>query len=212
MDYPEHDEEFTEEQITAVEKFASGQYAITGGIGSLGCGEECPIEPKVGQTARYYTRGMGHAVRGLFIDGVKIWYRTETEQKEYTEIQSYGRDAADWLDRWDNDKSVWSIEMGGLGPGYEQAIQITAAEILRHLLEVGYDSSLWKDEAVWKVNRGTIEAYSHANERIKKLGLSGAQWAGALSLATKLYMDGPRKIMNDPAIEDRHIQVSLSFP
>ena len=30
-------------------------------------------------------------------------------------------DAAEQLRRWDAGDSIWTVEMGGLGPGYEQA-------------------------------------------------------------------------------------------
>src|SRR5271166_5092790 len=40
-------------------------------------------------------------------------------------------DAKEQLRRWDNGDSIWSIEMGGFGPGYEQALQICAIEIVR---------------------------------------------------------------------------------
>ena len=43
-----------------------------------------PVIPQVGGTARQY--GRGGRVRGLFIDGVKIWYRTKAEEKEHGEI------------------------------------------------------------------------------------------------------------------------------
>ena len=49
----------------------------------------------------------------------------------------YGKDAVEWLRRWDAGEGVWSIEMGGIGPGYEQCIQITAAEILRYMIAEG---------------------------------------------------------------------------
>ena len=136
----------------------------------------------------------------------------EFEDHPISEIELYGADAADWLARWDAGKTIWSIEMGGLGPGYEQRIHITAAEILRHLLDVRYDHASWQDQDVWKRDRDAIEKASFKNPRIEALGLSETQWGAALSLASKLYMNGPRKIMNEPSTKDRHIQVSRNFP
>ena len=212
MTYPANDKQFEDKIITSVEKQSDGTYAIGCDGWHLWCGKECPVVPEVGQTSRQYGKGIGAPVRGLFINDVKVWYRTEAEDEDHRETQMYGADAADWLARWDAGKGVWSIEMGGLGPGYEQAIQITAAEVLRHLLEAKYDPSLWQDKDVWARDREQIEKAVFANERIKAMGLSGAQWGGAVSLATKLYMDGPRKIMNEPSIKDRHIQVNRTFP
>lgn len=172
-----------------------------------------PVEPKPGMAVRLYSRGIGSRVRGIFIDGKKVFYRTEQEDKEHHEILMYGADAEDWLKRWDEGKSVWSIEMGGLGPGYEQAIQITVAEILRILLEKKYDAQAWSEEQeIWKLDRDEIEKLGLENTTITNLGLSGAQWGAALSLAACLYRSGPREIMADKAVKDRHIQVSKNFP
>lgn len=209
--FPKKDSEFKDNIIEGVSREGES-YIITCDGWSLWCGKDCPVAPKVGQTARQYGRGIGSTVRGLFIDGVKVWYRTEAEEAEHSEIQRYGADAADWLARWDAGKGVWSIEMGGLGPGYEQCIQIVAAEVLRYLIankvdcETQYEGDAWKDLSE-KINKSLW-----ANPQIEALGLSGAQAGAAKSLATKLYKDGPRGVMNTLEIKDRHIQVSKNFP
>lgn len=43
--------------------------------------------------------------------------------------------ARELVSQWDSGETIWSIEMGGLGPGYEQAIQILAVEITRDNLD-----------------------------------------------------------------------------
>lgn len=43
----------------------------------------------------------------------------------------YATDAGEQLRRWDSGDPIWTIEMGGMGPGYEQAIQVLAIEIVR---------------------------------------------------------------------------------
>jgi hypothetical protein len=212
MTYPENDTEFQDETIDSVEKQSDGTYAIGCDGWHLWCGKDCPIVPKVGWVARKYGRGIGAPVRGLFIDGVKVWYRTDAEEREHREIESYGADAADWLARWDAGQVVWSIEMGGLGPGYEQCIQITAAEILRHMLAKKYDHSKWSDKDAWDHDREALRAASFKNKIINDMGLSGAQYGAATNLACRFYMDGPRKVMNTPEIQDRKIQVSRTFP
>lgn len=213
MTYPADDAEFIESKITKVNKNEDGTFDITDerGLG-LWCGKDCPIKPREGMAARFYGRGIGSPVRGLFIDGVKVWYRTEAEDQEHHEIMLYGADAADWLRRWDEGKVVWSIEMGGIGPGYEQCIHVTAAEVLRHMLAMKYDHSQWSDGDAWKKDLKTIEAEGFKNETIVKLGLSGAQWGAAVNVAANLYQRGPRAMMNDPRVKDRHIQVSRGFP
>lgn len=129
-----------------------------------------------------------------------------------TDENPYGANAREWLAKWDAGEIVWSIEMGGLGPGYEQAIQIAVAEILRHLLDKQYDAAKWDDSETSKSVCEAVEEYGFANERIKVLKLSGAQWGAALNLACQFYRRGPQEVMTDEAVKDRHIQVSRAFP
>lgn len=85
-------------------------------------------------------------------------------------------------------------------------------KVERHLLAAHYDTAFWSDKDQWKADREKIEKFGFADETIKKLGLSGAQWGAALNLATRIYRDGPRAVMTDDRVKDRHIQVSKNFP
>ena len=206
------DTDFQEYIIKKVEEQQSGWTVAFDSGWSFYIPEDSPVTPAVGMTARLYGEGIGSVVRGLQLNGETVFYRTGDEQKAKQEADSYGVNAADWLSRWDAGKTVWSIEMGGLGPGYEQAIQITVAEILRHLLDAAYNSSDWGDNEKWARDQELIERASFDNETIHRLGLSGAQYGAALSLATKLYGSGPIQVMKDDAVKDRHIQVCKNFP
>lgn len=124
--------------------------------------------------------------------------------------EMYGKDAADLLARWDaGDSPIHTVEMGGLGPGYEQALQITAFEILRDLLTRKPDHSLWADEDAWKAERDIID--KNVSKIIDSLGLSGAQWGAAMSLATAWYMRGPVQVMSE-VDDNRRTMVSKNFP
>lgn len=210
--YPENDEQFEETTIAKAKKEQGGWSIARADGWSFWVGDDSPIAPKEGMTARFYGRGIGSFVRGLFLDGVKVFYLTEPEEHEHREIEQYGTDAADWLKRWDEDKGNWSISMGGIGPGYEQAIQITCAEVLRDMLAKGYDSSKWDTEDTWKKDLEQIRAAGFKNPKIEALGLSGAQWGAAVNLASMFYRKGPRAVMNDARVKDRHIQVRRTFP
>lgn len=208
--YP-NDEQWKEHEITSVET-SGDRWTIQWGSTGILVPADSPVEPQVGMTVRLYGKGLGFAVRGMFLDGQRVYYRTEAEDEEHREIELYGADAADWLRRWDDGKTVWSVEMGGLGPGYEQCIQITAAEILRHMIDKQYDATAWEGSEQWGKDRDAIQEYGFANERISELGLSGAQWGAAVNLAAQLYRNGPRQIMNDERVKDRKIQVQRTFP
>lgn len=109
--------------------------------------------------------------------------------------------------KWDAGEPIWTVEMGGLGPGYEQAIQVTSLEILRALLPKQFRA--WKNEKRFKSLRDTVEAEVHP--KIKGLGLSGAQFGAAWNLALCLYRRGEAAMEEDGA-KDRKILVSKTFP
>lgn len=113
------------------------------------------------------------------------------------------------LAKWDAGDLVWTVEMGGMGPGYEQAIQITAFEILRHLVSAAPDHSNWDDEAEWAKARDVID--KAVGPVVNGIGLSGAQWGAAMGLATRFYMKGPKAARKE-VDDDRSIMVSKNFP
>jgi hypothetical protein len=211
--YPMHDNEFEDTNVAKVSGNHESGWIIERADGwSFQVPADSPIVPEEGMPARFYGKGIGFSVRGIFLNGVRVFYRTEQEEKEKHETDTYGVDAADWLNRWDAGKTCWTIEMGGLGPGYEQCIHITMAEILRHILEKNYDADGWADSDQWEKDREEIEQMGFKNPAIEKLRLSGAQWGAALNLATFFYRDGPRGVLTDERVKDRHIQVQRTFP
>lgn len=210
--FPKRDREFEDVTVAKVERSGGGWLIERSDGWSFYVPPESPVAPTVGARARFYGRGIGYSVRGLFINGRRVFYRTAAEHDEYEEIERYGADAADWLRRWDAGKTVWSIEMGGLGPAYEQCIHIVAAEILRFFIAQKYDpKTMFDGDNARRVDDET-SAMSHTNPIIKGLGISGAQWGGALNLAANIYRKGPRQVMRDTAVKDRHIQVQRYFP
>ncbi len=122
------------------------------------------------------------------------------------------RTAKEWLERWDADETVFTVEMGGLSPGYEQAIQTTVAEMLRWFIDNKCDSSTWTNEKAWKVVSKRLEDVILRNKVVSELGLSGSQYGAAVSLASAFYMRGPRKAMEEKEARDRLIQVKKTFP
>lgn len=207
--YPS-DDQFRDHTIKAID--ADGQGFQMDDGWSFRCPADSPVKPAVGMKVRLYGKGFGQRIRGMYLDGQKVYYRTETEDQDHFESEMYGNTAADWLKRWDDGRTVWSIEMGGMGPGYEQAIQVTVVEILRFMLAQNYMAELWGEQEVLDGVVKEIEEWSYKAPEIKGLGLSGAQWGAALSLARFLYKDGPRKVLKDERVKDRHIQVSNNWP
>ena len=124
----------------------------------------------------------------------------------------YGADANEWLKRWDEGRIVWSIEMGGLGPGYEQCIQITAAELVRFILGKAYNvTGLEGDKKAWEKISDECHEAMFKLPAITALGLSGAQYGAAYNLAWQIYRRCPKCFMDDE-VQDRKIQVRKNFP
>lgn len=166
------------------------------------------VVPRKGSTVRLYGEGIGRPFRGMMIDGQTVFYRTPEEDVIYREEELYGKDAAAWVSRWDAGTAIWSIEMGGFGPGYEQALQIATVEIVRYLIEQKPDPESWKGKAAREFAQAIQDPML---KRLKSLGLSGAQYRAALNLAIAIYRDGPIKV-HKTCPEDRHIQVSNRWP
>lgn len=129
--------------------------------------------------------------------------------------------AAEALRKWDAGESVFSIEMGGLGPGYEQCIQILAFEIIRAWLPTVPWPPLQvegrtkeEDEAAHKELSDRLEALSDPviSALDKENGFSGAQVGAAQNLASCVLRRGYRAALRDPAVADRMIQVSRKMP
>ena len=79
--FPINDDDFKDVGILAVEDHGPGQgWSIKrDDHWMFGVPAESPVIPAVGMVARFYGRGLGYQVRGLFLDGQRVFYRTEKE-------------------------------------------------------------------------------------------------------------------------------------
>ena len=122
----------------------------------------------------------------------------------------YAKDAAEQLRRWDAGETIWTLEMGGLGPGYEQAIQILAIEILRDnvgkpLPVTKEEQRTWGDATISRID------YQLPDGSYSCGGYSGAQVGAAKNLAYHWISEGPAAVL-EKAGDDRRIQCSKFFP
>jgi len=98
------------------------------------------------------------------------------------------------LAAWDAGDVVETVEMGGMGDGYEMAIQCVAFELMRALRD---------DPALARLNAETandqkfpnefdelLSQYIYALEKRQPMGLSGAQAGAAKSMAVNFTRHG----------------------
>lgn len=108
--------------------------------------------------------------------------------------------------RWDAGLPVFTVEMGGLGPSYEQAIHIAAFELVRYLL---YKPMPEKNAA--EDEHAAFAKDLHVVLADLRMGLSSAQAGAAINVACVTKRNGWRKAVRMAPIEDR-IQVQKFFP
>jgi hypothetical protein len=113
-----------------------------------------------------------------------------------------------WLDAltaWDNDIPITSIEMGGIGPSYEQAIQVGVMELMRAIGPPLERKEVLED----------IDGYLHKRlQEVSKsftLGLSGAQAGAIKHLAHGFVTKGYRSTIESYPSE-RRIIISQWWP
>lgn len=108
------------------------------------------------------------------------------------------------LKAFDNNEPVTTIEMGGIGPGYEQAIQLLVFEIMRAdpplLDKFNSKTNKWEDWAKDTIDK--MDEVYHFSE---------AQVGAAKNLAYE-FMKFGYQYMIDKAPEDRRIMVTKHFP
>lgn len=195
--FPVNDQEFEDVTIDKARRVDDGWEITRADSWSLFMPAGDYPAPKSGDSLRVYGRGIGFPFRGLFVNGHKVFYRTSTEDALYRDEELYGRDAADLLARWDAKKTVHTVEMGGLGPGYEQAIQIAAFEVLRALINMGTTEEAIEDSERWPAIREVIDSVVFKRPPVSELGLSGAQVGAAINLAARFHVHGPIRVLKE---------------
>jgi hypothetical protein len=104
----------------------------------------------------------------------------------------------DALALWDLGVPVLTVEMGGLGPGYEQCIQILIWEMVRDAEPLSVDLSSWGEKAL-----------SRVNDLVG--GLTGAQVGAAKSIALHFLKYGYEETLAKVPV-DRRIMASKHWP
>jgi hypothetical protein len=110
--------------------------------------------------------------------------------------------------RWTNGQSVWSVEMGGIGPGYEQCIQTIIFEALSKWPKETFDLDVDGKTYPTAFNEWFEPIVSDLD---KSFGFSGAQVGAAKTVVWQFLKYGYAEMMAK-APKDRKILVSRKFP
>lgn len=106
---------------------------------------------------------------------------------------------AELVAAWDRGEPIPTVEMGGISPGYEQAIQVLVVELLRSCKPpLEGQTNTWGDDVVDRIDDACG-------------GFSGAQVLVAKNLAASVFHRGMRAV-RDGVSEDRRIMVSNAWP
>ena len=80
--YPKNDDQFQDKYLKEVKEDKDG-YTFTFDNGwSWGIDKKSGIVPKVGDQTRCYGKGIGYTIRGFFVNGKKVFYRTEKQEEQ----------------------------------------------------------------------------------------------------------------------------------
>lgn len=200
--------DFERETVTVkvVREMDSG-YEITRSDGwSMWLDKKYGVAPVEGREITVYGKGIGYPFRGVVVDGKLAFYRTPEEEKAHQLRERFGADAQEWLSRWHRGDTVWTVVLGGLGPSYDQCINIAVAEVVRALLVM--KPTLVADR-MSKDDEARLE--KALTEGLKGIGLSGAQYGAARGFGFQLYAQGPMKAIQLYP-EDRHTMASKRWP
>jgi hypothetical protein len=136
--FPDNDAQFTEENVDGVDGGREGWSIHLASGFSFCVPKDSQITPEKGMTARFYGRGFGFPVRGLFLDGVMVFYESpeeheverEEQHKKYEE-----KSARRKLDPKNPDPQIpgfeWDDamnEISGFGGGYEKTCRTMVSQ------------------------------------------------------------------------------------
>lgn len=130
-----------------------------------------------------------------------------SDQKEAVKDSFYPDSIEEALSRWDEGIPLTSISMGGLGPGYEQCIQVGFIELLRELKDATFP------EVGQELNDLYDKALDRVLERTKLGGITGAQAGAMKNLSSNFLRDESwEEVLDSCKDRDRRIQISKAWP
>lgn len=128
--YPMYDDEYENDVIDGVHAYSDGTWAIhlkTGPGSFTVMGKDHKLNPngivpQVGDAVRFYGKGFGYAVRGLFVRGQRMFYRTKAEQDVWSNLERMRLDAIE-RERWENTREERARQVAELPDVFSRRIE-----------------------------------------------------------------------------------------
>jgi hypothetical protein len=118
----QHDTEYRDVTIKEVDPQGVGEgWGITCSDGWSFFVLDKGVEPHVGDTARFYGRGLGSVVRGLDIEGREVFYRTPEQQQEH-DARENERRAQERRDQYEANKTALDASFDSLPQEFKDRI------------------------------------------------------------------------------------------
>ncbi len=119
----EHDKEFRQTTIDEVRVESDWGWSIKDADGWCFSIQKNTngVVPKVGDTVRFYGRGVGSVVRGVTINGAVVYYRTSEEQEQHNREQAAAREQAE-RERFEKDRASLDARYDALPQVFRERI------------------------------------------------------------------------------------------
>lgn len=149
----------------------------------------------------------------VLLQRIEEWVKFLSKEQNDLYDVLYPKTAKEALEVWDKGNNIFTIELGGFGPGYEQAIHIGVFELIRSITENKKDEKILRMEEIdSEIKDQLLDKHLFKISEKYDLGLSGAQ-AGAIKRFTHLVLiKGWHDVVTDKKYKDRLIQVSKNWP
>lgn len=165
MDYPAflEDEEFEATTLDRVERQGDSWVLHHGGLVFGYSASEAPdFEPRVGDEARFYGRGLGYVVRGLAIRGQVIFYRTADEQRVEQDLQVAEYKAKRAREFEESGRTKLDADYAALPPIFQARIDKFRENNLEFRVEFeDYEMFCCTEAVKLAKHLGTVEAAEH---------------------------------------------------
>lgn len=198
----ESDREYRATTVIGVRDEGESGWSITDADGwSFWIPKDKDVEPKVGQVARFYGRGIGYIVRGLTLDGQVVFYRTDEEQHEKQRQEKEEQDVKSRTSYAEH-RTTLDARIAALPGPFQQRLH----RFRSTSPDWGWQHEEYElfscEEAVKIASLGSLDALKEFHslpyeEQVKRAGISDGHSGNTFDVAfglARLYIDKPELV------------------